>query len=52
RIYTPTLLVDLPTPYFSMPYNIIILSCTLTALIFGSTFNLLTCKWAVVEIQG
>ena len=29
RMYTPTLLVDLPTPDFSMPYNVIILSCTL-----------------------
>lgn len=51
RIYTPTLLVDLPTPDFSMPYNVIILSCTLMTLIFGSIFNLLTRKWVVVEIQ-
>ncbi|KAG1876300.1 GPI transamidase component PIG-T [Suillus subluteus] len=51
RIYTPTLLVDLPTPDFSMPYNVIILSCTLVTLIFGSIFNLLTRKWVVVEIQ-
>jgi phosphatidylinositol glycan class T len=51
RIYTPTLLVDLPTPDFSMPYNVIILSCTLMTLIFGSIFNLLTRKWVVVEIK-
>ncbi|KAG2128702.1 Gpi16 subunit GPI transamidase component [Suillus clintonianus] len=51
RIYTPPLLVDLPTPDFSMPYNVIILSCTLMTLIFGSVFNLLTRKWVVVEIQ-
>lgn len=51
RIYTPTLLVDLPTPDFSMPYNVIILSCTLMTLIFGSIFNLLTRKWVVVEVQ-
>ncbi|KAG1881155.1 Gpi16 subunit, GPI transamidase component-domain-containing protein [Suillus subluteus] len=42
RIYTPTLFVDLPTPDFSMPYNVIVLSCTLMTLIFGSIFNLLT----------
>ncbi|KAI6029592.1 Gpi16 subunit, GPI transamidase component-domain-containing protein [Pisolithus microcarpus] len=42
RMYTPTLLIDLPTPDFSMPYNVIIFSCTLITLIFGSIFNLLT----------
>lgn len=35
------LLVDLPTPDFSMPYNVIILSCTLMSLAFGNLFNLL-----------
>ena len=50
RMYTPTLLVDLPTPDFSMPYNVIILSCTLMTLIFGSIFNLLTRKWMVVKL--
>ncbi|KAH7887087.1 GPI transamidase component PIG-T [Phlebopus sp. FC_14] len=49
RMYTPTLLVDLPTPDFSMPYNVIILSCTLMTLIFGSIFNLLTRKWVIVR---
>lgn len=51
RMYTPTLLVDLPTPDFSMPYNVIILSCTLMTLIFGSIFNLLTRKWIIVKIE-
>ena len=51
RIYTPILLVDLPTPDFSMPYNVIILTCTLMTLIFGTLFNLLTRKLAVVEIK-
>jgi phosphatidylinositol glycan class T len=50
RIYTPILLVDLATPDFSMPYNVIILSCTLMTLIFGSIFNLLTRKFAIVEL--
>ncbi|CAG8469042.1 11666_t:CDS:10 [Ambispora gerdemannii] len=32
----------LPTPDFSMPYNVITLTCTVLALFFGSMFNLLT----------
>ncbi|KAL6300658.1 GPI transamidase component PIG-T, partial [Sparassis latifolia] len=52
RIYTSTLLVDLATPDFSMPYNVIIMSCTLIALIFGSVFNLLTRKFVVVSIEN
>src|SRR5215471_8581127 len=42
RVYTPVLLADMATPDFSMPYNVIILSCSLMAFIFGSIFNLLT----------
>ncbi|KAG1860733.1 Gpi16 subunit, GPI transamidase component-domain-containing protein [Suillus subalutaceus] len=52
RIYTPMLFVDLPTPDLSMPYNVIVPSCTLMRLIFGSIFNLLTRKWVVVKTQG
>ena len=51
RIYTPIMLVDLATPDFSMPYNVIIMSCTLIALIFGSVFNLLTRKFVVVRVN-
>jgi GPI-anchor transamidase subunit T len=51
RIYTPVLLVDLATPDFSMPYNVIIMSCTLIALIFGSVFNLLTRKFVLVSLR-
>jgi phosphatidylinositol glycan class T len=50
RMYTPTLLVDLATPDFSMPYNVIIFSCSLIAFIFGSIFNLLTRKFVVVQL--
>lgn len=50
RIHTPILLVNLATPDFSMPYNVIIMSCTLIALIFGSVFNLLTRKFIVVAV--
>ena len=51
RIYTPTLLADLATPDFSMPYNVIILSCTLITLIFGTIFNVLTRKFVVVRLD-
>lgn len=51
RIYTPALLVDLATPDFSMPYNVIIFSCSLMAFIFGSIFNLLTRKFVVVPMD-
>lgn len=40
-IRTTSLLLTLPTPDFSMPYNVIILTCTVMALGFGSIFNLL-----------
>lgn len=50
RIYTPILLVDLATPDFSMPYNVIIMSSTLITFIFGSIFNLLTRKFIVVKV--
>jgi GPI-anchor transamidase subunit T len=52
RIYTPVLLVDVATPDFSMPYNVIIMSSTLIAFIFGSVFNLLTRRFAMVRIEG
>ena len=51
RMYTPTLLVDLATPDFSMPYNVIIMSSTLMALLFGSIFNLLTRNFVAVKID-
>jgi phosphatidylinositol glycan class T len=41
RIYTSALLVGLATPDFSMPYNVIIFTCSLIAFIFGSVFDLL-----------
>ena len=42
RIYTEVLLVSLPTPDFSMPYNVICLTCTVVAIAFGSIYNLST----------
>ncbi len=40
-VRTTSLLLPLPTPDFSMPYNVIILTSTVMALGFGSIFNLL-----------
>ncbi|KND00994.1 GPI-anchor transamidase subunit GPI16 [Spizellomyces punctatus DAOM BR117] len=51
RIYTETLLISLPTPDFSMPYNVITLTCTLIALFFGSMFNLLTRRFEPLTIK-
>ncbi|KAF8340802.1 GPI transamidase component PIG-T [Amanita rubescens] len=50
KIYTRPLLVDLATPDFSMPYNVIIFTCSLIAFLFGTVFNLLTRKFVVVEL--
>lgn len=47
---TASLLVTLPTPDFSMPYNVIILTCTVMSLAFGSLFNLLS-KKVVLELE-
>lgn len=52
RIYTANALVDLPTPDFSMPYNVIIMTSTLLALFFGSVFNLLTRRLVAVRVGG
>lgn len=48
---TSSLLLTLPTPDFSMPYNVIILTCTVMALAFGSVFNLLV-KRVVTEEEA
>ena len=42
QLYTESLLVNLPTPDFSMPYNVICLSCTVVALAFGPLHNITT----------
>lgn len=47
---TNSLLLTLPTPDFSMPYNVIILTCTVMSLAFGTVFNLLS-KKVVTEAE-
>ncbi|KAL1211931.1 hypothetical protein V5N11_023907 [Cardamine amara subsp. amara] len=41
RSYTEVLLVPLTTPDFSMPYNVITITCTIFALYFGSLLNVI-----------
>eukprot|EP00731_Ephydatia_muelleri_P022483 Em0015g66a len=42
RLHTEPILVPLPTPDFSMPYNVLCFVCTVVAIGFGSIFNLTT----------
>jgi phosphatidylinositol glycan class T len=50
---TTSLLLPLPTPDFSMPYNVIILTSTVMALGFGNIFNLLVRRFVGVdEVDG
>lgn len=52
-IRTTTLLLPLPTPDFSMPYNVIILTSTVMALAFGSIFNFLVRRFVGAdEVEG
>ncbi|XP_045618879.2 GPI transamidase component PIG-T [Procambarus clarkii] len=52
RIHTETLLVSLPTPDFSMPYNVICLACTVVALAFGPIHNITTKKLVLKKIEN
>ena len=47
RLHTEALLVSLPTPDFSMPYNVICLACTVIAIAFGSFHSLTTRQFRV-----
>ncbi|KAI4172762.1 MAG: hypothetical protein LQ343_003354 [Gyalolechia ehrenbergii] len=50
---TTNLLLSLPTPDFSMPYNVIILTSTVMALAFGSIYNLLVRRFVGAdEVEG
>ncbi|KIW04242.1 uncharacterized protein PV09_04548 [Verruconis gallopava] len=51
-VRTTTLLLPLPTPDFSMPYNVIILTSTVMALGFGSIFNLLVRRLVAADEVG
>ncbi|KAL1306104.1 hypothetical protein AAFC00_004221 [Neodothiora populina] len=46
---TTSLLLPLPTPDFSMPYNVIILTSTVIAMAFGSVFNLIVRRFVAAD---
>lgn len=48
QIRTESLILTLPTPDFSMPYNVICLACTVVALAFGPIHSVAT-KKIVIE---
>jgi len=47
QLRTETLIVTMPTPDFSMPYNVICLACTVVALAFGPLHNITTKRYDV-----
>ncbi|KAH9463058.1 hypothetical protein MJO29_008689 [Puccinia striiformis f. sp. tritici] len=51
RFWTNAALIDLATPDFSMPYNVIIVTSTAMALFFGSVFNLLVRDFKLIRLK-
>ncbi|TXT09217.1 hypothetical protein VHUM_02691 [Vanrija humicola] len=49
RIFGPKLLLDVPVPDFSMPYNVIIMTSTIMAVFFGSIQGRLIRRWGWVK---
>lgn len=52
QLRTEALLISLPTPDFSMPYNVICLACTVVALAFGPIHNISTKKIYVPDADS
>nr|XP_022907425.1 GPI transamidase component PIG-T [Onthophagus taurus]XP_022907426.1 GPI transamidase component PIG-T [Onthophagus taurus] len=48
QIRTESIVITLPTPDFSMPYNVICLACTVVALAFGPLHNITTKRLILV----
>ncbi len=49
NLRTTGLLLSLPTPDFSMPYNVIIFTSTAIALAFGSLYNILVRRFVAAD---
>ena len=49
NLRTTTLLLSLPTPDFSMPYNVIIFTSTAIALAFGGMYNILVRRFVAAD---
>lgn len=52
QLRTEALIINLPTPDFSMPYNVICLACTVVALAFGPIHNITTKKLLMMKINN
>lgn len=48
---TESVLISLPTPDFSMPYNVICLACTAVALAFGPLHNITTKRLVLKRVE-
>ncbi|XP_060981689.1 trophoblast Kunitz domain protein 1-like [Dama dama] len=51
RLYLESLLVSLPTPDFSIPYNVICLTCMVVVLCHGSSYNLFSHTFHIRELR-
>ena len=49
RLYLEPLLVSLPTSDFSIPYNVICLTCIVVVMYHGSSYNLFTRTFHIKE---
>ncbi|VDD80695.1 unnamed protein product [Mesocestoides corti] len=52
RLYSEALLIRLPVPDFSMPFNALCLVCSVVAILFGSIHKLTTCGLVPVVAEG
>jgi len=52
RIYSESLIVNIPVPDFSMPYNVICLVCTVIAISFGTFYNLTAKRMQIVSVNA
>lgn len=52
RAYSSSALMMAPLPDFSMPYNVIVLTCTVLALAFGTVYNMSLRMFVAVETGG
>lgn len=49
RLYTDPILISMPTPDFSMPYNVLCLVSTVLSIAFGPLYNLTTRSTNIIE---
>ncbi|CAH8443064.1 unnamed protein product [Schistosoma mattheei] len=52
RLHTPVSLVTMPTPDFSMPFNVLCLVCSVVAVVFGSVHKATTTVFNVTLQQN